>query len=332
MTRVGVALLAIAGSGLLVAAAPADGTLLSMTRRASMRAYELLDNVGRGEFPKAVYEHARLQRDFDVVDIRYASTGDGGASVEGVLIRPVKVDGRQWPVIIYNRGGTGDVGRIDDLTIADLYLLAKEGFVVIASDYRFHGARAKHDEWGGADVNDVLSLVRLAQSLEIVDRNRLFMLGVERGGMMTYLALKHGVPVKAAAVIAGPSDLEALGQDRPELLRGDDLYGGWMRVWPDFTHRSAEHYRARSVAYWADRIQVPVLILHAKDDRLIPLGQSLRAALALKEAGVRHDVQVYLNDSHSLSRHRDDRNQRIVDWFRDAISETRSQGAHRVSR
>jgi len=33
-------------------------------------------------------------------------------------------------------------------------VLAKAGFVVIASDYRFHGPTAKRDEWGAADRHD----------------------------------------------------------------------------------------------------------------------------------------------------------------------------------
>jgi dipeptidyl aminopeptidase/acylaminoacyl peptidase len=147
-----------------------------------------------------------------------------------------------------------------------MYLLAKEGFIVIASDYRFHGALSRRDQWGGTDVYDVLSLVPIVQSFDIVDPNRLFMIGVARGGTMTYLALKRGVPVNAAAVIAGPSDLEALGKIRPEFVNGDSTYDGWKNVWADYAHRSAEHYRERSLIYWASRVNVPVLLMHAKDD------------------------------------------------------------------
>jgi hypothetical protein len=63
-----------------------------------------------------------------VLDIRYSSSGD--AVVPGVLIRPRSDHGRRWPAIIFNRGGTGDFGRIDDLTIVELYLLARASFVV----------------------------------------------------------------------------------------------------------------------------------------------------------------------------------------------------------
>jgi hypothetical protein len=128
--------------------------------RPPLAAFESLDDFGRSYFSRDVYELARAQQDFDILDIRYA--GDG-LEVPGVLVRPKNAGGRKWPAIIYNRGGTGDYGKINDLTVVDLYLLAKAGFVVIASDYRFHDATAKRDEWGGADLNDVVNLVPLLQ-------------------------------------------------------------------------------------------------------------------------------------------------------------------------
>jgi pimeloyl-ACP methyl ester carboxylesterase len=150
--------------------------------------------------------------------------------------------------------------RTPCLTVVDLYLLAKAGFVVIASDYRFHGATAKRDEWGGVDVNDLLNLVPALRSIDFVDWTRLYMLGVSRGGTMTYLALKRGAPVRAAAVIAGPSDLEGMGRSRPEFVNGDETYDGWAKVWPDYASRAAEYYRERSAVQWADKLTVPILI------------------------------------------------------------------------
>ncbi len=55
------------------------------------------------------------------------------------------------------------------LDVADLLLLAKAGFVVIASDYRYQGATVKRDEWGGVEVDDVLNLVPALKSLDFVD-------------------------------------------------------------------------------------------------------------------------------------------------------------------
>lgn len=301
-----------------LAAQAAAQSAMAASARTPLRPYDALDEASRRDIPRAVYDSARQQTAFDILALRYQCPG---AAVTGVLIRPKHSGRRRWPAIVYNRGGTGDVGRLDDPAVAEMYLLAKSGFVVIASDYRFHGAQSKRDEWGGADVEDVMGLFPLLRSDAVVDTARLFMLGAGRGGTMAYLALQRGAPVKAAAVIAGPSDLEALGHARPSFVNGDDAYDGWARVWPDYIHRAAEHYRARSAVYWADQITVPMLLLHAKDDQVVPVDQALRMAAALETAGRRYDLQVFLNDGHSLSRHRDERNREIVRWFNAAASE-----------
>jgi dipeptidyl aminopeptidase/acylaminoacyl peptidase len=292
-----------------------DGEIVSLRPRPPLPAYESLNQFGRSYFQPPEYEETRTQTAFDVLEIRYIS---GASEVEGLLLRPRNPGGRRWPAIIYNRGGTGDYGRLDDLTVVDLYLLAKAGFVVIASDYRFRGAAAKRDEWGGADLDDVINLLPALRSLDYVDPDRFFMLGLSRGGTMTYLALKRGVPVRAAAVIAGPSDLEALGKARPEFVDGDETYDGWAKVWPDYAHRAAEHYRERSAVQWADKITVPILILHSRQDRLLPVEHALRMAQALQAAGRTYALHIYSNDGHSLPRNRADRNRQIIDWFRAA--------------
>ncbi len=71
----------------------------------------------------------------------------------------------------------------------------------------------------------------------------------------------------------------------------------------------------RSAVYWADQINVPVLILHSRTDRLVPVIQALRMAEALQEKGKVYALRIYEHDGHPLPQNRDDRNRMIVDWF-----------------
>ena len=313
--------------GTSVPAKETDGRILNTKPWSPLPSYESLDDFGRGYFPRAVYEEARTQKEFDVLEITYASDGP---PVRGMLIKPKAPGARKWPAIIFNRGGNGDLGRITDngqpcggmantscLDVADLYLLAKAGFVVIASDYRYQGATVKRDEWGGVEVDDVLNLVPALKSLDFVDSERLYMLGLSRGGTMTYLAIKRGVPVKAAAVIGGVTDVKAWVDARPDMgiVNGNEFIDGFAKIWPDYEHRAEEQYRARSAVYWADQINVPVLILHSRTDRMVPVTQALRMAEALQEKGKVYALHIYERDGHPLPRNRDDRDRMIVDWF-----------------
>ena len=310
-----------------------DGQILSSKPWPALPPYESLDDFGRGYFSRAAYEAARAQTGFDTLEITYASDG---FQVHGLLIKPKAPGSRKWPAIIFNRGGNGELGRITDnglpcgaantscLDVADLYLLAKAGFVVIASNYRYEGATEKRDEWGGVDVDDVLNLVPALKALGFVDPERLFMLGLSRGGTMTYLAIKRGIPIRAAAVIGAVADVKAWVDARPEmgLVNGNQYIDGFANIWPDYEHRAEEEYRARSAVYWADRINVPILILHSRTDRLVPVTQALRMAEALQENGKVFALHIYDRDGHALPRNRDDRDRMIIDWFNRAASQS----------
>lgn len=317
----------VCASALTVATAQEpDGKILSSKPWPPLGSFESLDDFARGYFPLSVYEEARTQKEFDVLEITYASDG---LPVRGMLIKPKAPGARKWPAIIFNRGGNGELGRITDnglpcglentscLDLVDLYLFAKAGFVVIASDYRYQGPTVKRDEWGGVEVDDVLNLVPALKSLGFVDTERLYMLGLSRGGTMTYLAIKRGVPVKAAAVIGGVSDVKAWVEARPGmgLVNGNKYIDGFANIWPDYEHRAAEYYRARSAVYWADQINVPVLILHSRTDKMVPVTQSLRMAEALQENGKVYALRIYERDGHALPQNREDRDRMIVDWF-----------------
>lgn len=310
-------------------AQPADGKILSSKPRPTLPHYDALDDFARGYFPRAVYEEARAQTQFDILEIAYSSDG---LPVPGVLIKPKAPGNRKWPAIVFNRGGNGQLGSIIDnglacglpntscLDIVDLYQFAKAGFVVVASDYRYQGSAAKHDQWGGPEVNDVLNLVPLLKSLDFVDSARLFLLGLSRGGTMTYLSIKRGMPVKAAAVIGGVSDLKAWVDAHPEMgiVHGNQYTDGFANNWPDYEHRAEEQFRARSAVDWADQLNVPILILHSRTDRLVPVTQALELANALQKANKVYSLHIFEHDGHPLPLHRDERNRMIIDWFNEA--------------
>ncbi len=318
--------LLLCATALSAAGQQPDGQILSSTLGAPLPNYESLDDFGRGYFSRTVYDEVRNQTRFNVLTITYVSDA---LPVRGILIRPKAPGAGKWPALIFNRGGNGQLGSIIDngqpcgrantscLDIVDLYQFAKAGFVVIASDYRYQGATVKRDEWGGVEVDDVLNLVPALRSLDFMDTKRIYMLGLSRGGTMAYLAIKRGIPVKAAAVIGGVSDVKAWVDARPEMgiVNGNEYIDGFAKIWLDYERRAEEYYRARSAVYWADQINVPILILHSRTDKLVPVTQALRMAEALQEKNKVYALHVYDRDGHALPQNREDRDRMIVDWF-----------------
>jgi dipeptidyl aminopeptidase/acylaminoacyl peptidase len=253
--------------------------------------------------------YARLQKGEGVECFKLKYLSDG-LQVVGYLIKPKTIKGK-LPVVIYNRGGNREFGRMTLGVMLELSGFAEAGFVVLASEYRGNGGGEGKEEMGGADINDVLNLLPLAESLGYADTKNLFVYGLSRGGMMTYLALKNGLPARAAAVIGGPTDLLAEIQSRPEMEAAV-----YRELMPDYDKRKTEHLQARSAMYWAEKLNVPLLIQHGGADWRVQPSQSLKLATRLQELQKPYELVIYAEDDHPLTRNNSESQQRIINWFR----------------
>lgn len=246
---------------------------------------------------------------FECQRIKYSSDG---LKVVGYIWKPKDTAGRKLPVIIYNRGGNRNFGAIAPWYRSGFYYFVSRGFVVMGSQYRGNDGGEGTEQFGGADVRDVLNLIALAKSLGYVDADNMFMLGESRGGMMTYLALKQGAAVNAAAVLSGVADLVAGSKERPELAANV-----LKELLPDFDKRGDEEMRVRSAVYWPEKINVPLLLLHGTADwRADARTQALALAERLQELRKPYELIIYAGDDHGASLNREDADRRIVEWFK----------------
>jgi dipeptidyl aminopeptidase/acylaminoacyl peptidase len=237
--------------------------------------------------------------------IQYKSDG---LDVVGFVLIPQSA-GSKFPVLIFNRGGNRETAKISRLNaLKYLFYLSSEGYVVLASQYRGSDGGQGNDEFGGEDVNDVLNLIPLAQSLPFADSNKIVMLGFFRGGMMTYLAIKEGAPIQAAAIVGGVTDLIQWEIDRPAV--GEEI------LKPLIKPASVENYKKRSAFYWPEKINVPVLIIHGERDLNVNPNQAENFAINLEKAGKIHKLAIFQRDDQWVSIHRKERNHLIFDWFR----------------
>jgi dienelactone hydrolase len=238
-----------------------------------------------------------------------------GLKVVGYLFKPADPPHdrqrplRRLPAIIFNRGGNADIAQVGTITLLEIYPFLEAGFVVLAPQYRGSDGGEGHDEYGGADVHDVLNLITLARSLDYVDPNNVFMYGESRGGMETYLAIKQHAAINAAAVLGASSNEVEENQRRPLT----DVYRKYV---PDFNRDPDAAFRARSAALWAEAINKPVLLLHGGADWRVAPSQSLEMATRLEALHKPYQLFIYAGDDHHLTLHRDDRDRQVIAWFR----------------
>jgi dipeptidyl aminopeptidase/acylaminoacyl peptidase len=181
---------------------------------------------------------------------------------------------------------------------------------VIGTQYRGADGGEGTDQFGGDDVDDVLALLPLARALPDADADRLFLLGGSRGAMQGLLAMRRGLPVRAAAFRGGLYDLPR------ELGHRPDLAIGWSELMPDWSRDRAGAMAQRSAINWAGELKVPIMLLHGRQDWRSHLEVATAFAGALALADIENVTLVYDHDEHQLALHRAEFLGEVVDWFR----------------
>ncbi len=286
---------------LLVPPRLVDGQLLSRSEMDIPA--ELLDEKG-SPLEAFAYLHQ-----VEMFDISYISDG---LRVTGHLVVP-RAPGPH-PCVIYNRGGNREFGANSPTRVARrLARIASWGYVVVASQYRGNAGGEGVEEFGGAEVNDILNLIPLLESLgEEADPSRIGMFGWSRGGLMTYLALTRTDRLAAAVVGAGVADSISGIEERPEMET--HVYSELV---PDYWQNKEEALAARSPVLWPEKLckTTPILLLHGSADWRVHPTEGLRMADALFES--KHPFRfVFLEGGdHGLTEHRDEVYRLVRDWL-----------------
>jgi dipeptidyl aminopeptidase/acylaminoacyl peptidase len=232
--------------------------------------------------------------------------------VDGYLIEPKK-EGK-YPVVIFNRGGNRDFASLTIGTLVNYCSeLASNGYLIIGSDYR------KKDEFGGREINDVLTLTETVKEIEKADSNLIGMFGWSRGGMMTYLALQKSNKIKTAIVGNGPTDLFGIISDRPEMETKVIA-----ECVPDYWNNKEFELKKRSVIYWADELDKnsSLLILSGTNDKSVNPEQADKIATKLKEINYHCELRKFETD-HSFSDKKTELNEMVIRWFNEKLKNYR---------
>ncbi len=255
--------------------------------------------------PAKAFAYARTA--FDCRVVTYAS---GGHTVSGYVVRlKAGATAGKSPLLVYNRGGNGEFGKLDALQLfTKLLPLAKAGHVVVASQYR------DADEFGGRDVEDVTRLIDLSLALPGVDANRIFLLGQSRGAMMSYLVARQRSDITAIATIGGVADLEARLVQRPEMER---VYRARI---PGYDSNRQAALEARSALRWAEQLPaaMPVLLLHGEADERVGVEDARAMAERLRQLERPYKLIIYPGDNHGLQQNWRAARGEILDWFANA--------------
>lgn len=246
-------------------------------------------------------DHTKFSETLHCESIVYSSDGQ---NLIGFVIYPKNIKDNT-PIIIYNRGGNSGYGSWNfGLLMRDLMPLASKGYLVVASNYRGkHNGRLNNDvvinedEFGGRDVNDVVSLLDQVDDLKWVDKKSITMIGVSRGGMQTWLSAKQMPEVKNIIIISGATDLESELIFRPEM---ENVYKNTI---PNYAIDGPSALNSRSVINFIQELnpKINVMIVHGKKDEKVSVRSAYKAIEILKKHGIKNHIMIFPERGHDLT-------------------------------
>ncbi|MFW5633767.1 MAG: alpha/beta hydrolase family protein [Erythrobacter sp.] len=232
-----------------------------------------------------------------------AYTAADGLEMDGILTLPPGREGMDLPVVLLPHGGPGaaDYPEFDWWAQA----FASRGYAVFQPNFRGSThrdaafRRAGYGEWGRKMQTDKSDGLKALAEAGIVDPDRACIVGASYGG---YAALA-GVTVqqglyKCAVAVAPVSDIR-------DMYMEDYRASGRAR-----TTRIALREQLGDPGLWndvsplrlADRADAPILLIHGRDDTVVPYTHSLRMADKLKDAGKPFEFVTLDGEDHWLSR------------------------------
>jgi dienelactone hydrolase len=228
--------------------------------------------------------------------------GDG-LELDGILTLPPAKEAKNLPVIMLPHGGptSHDRERFDYWAQA----FASRGYAVFQPNFRGSTnkdaafVKAGHGEWGRKMQSDISDGLAHLAAQGIVDPKRACIVGASYGGYaaLAGVTLQQGL-YRCAISVAGVADLSMMisndiaeSGDDPMLKRNLKAEVGSGRELKDVSPRR-----------FAEKADAPILLIHGKDDTVVPYRQSIVMADALKDAGKTYEFVTLAGEDHWLSR------------------------------
>jgi dipeptidyl aminopeptidase/acylaminoacyl peptidase len=247
----------------------------------------------------AVYNGLTLPAEVRSVDYLAAD----GLRISGFLTLPRAKEAKNLPLVVMPHGGpeASDSGDFDWWPQA----LAAQGYAVLQPNFRGSNnnselLEAGFGEWGRKMQTDLSDGVRDLAKRGLIDPKRVCIVGASYGGYaaLAGVTLDPGV-YRCAVAVAGISDMR-----RMRNWIGDNHSSAGQRYWDRFigvTDKKASSVDEISPITHIAAVTVPVLLIHGRDDTVVPFEQSEIMVDALKKAGKSVEFVTLKHEDHWLS-------------------------------
>jgi dipeptidyl aminopeptidase/acylaminoacyl peptidase len=225
-----------------------------------------------------------------------------GTELEAILTLPPGAGESQLPMVLLPHGGPHGVSD-DWFFDNDAQFLASRGYLVLQVNYRGSSGRGRAFEqagylqWGARIQQDLIDGVRWAINERYADPQRICVYGASFGGysaMMT--AIRAPELFKCAVGYAGIYDLAMMYKKGD--IRMDKSGRSYLT---SVIGKDDADLAANSPDKLADKITVPVLLVHGEDDERAPFAQAKAMRSALESAHRPYQWLTKPGEAHGFS-------------------------------
>ena len=222
-----------------------------------------------------------------------------GDSLEAWVIYPTMEPGKRYPVVLFQYSGPASQRVLNRWRHRFAHYLASIGYIIVNADPRGSDCRGRawrnetYKNLGKKEGEDHLSVARHISSLPQADPDHIAMIGWSYGGYQTIKTMElqeaeHPVIQKGIA-IAPVTDWR--------------LYdSGYTERYMQRPQVNESGYQQADLISHAADLTGELLIIHATGDDNVHYQNSLLFMDALIQAGKQFDVQLYIDDNHSIRR------------------------------
>jgi dienelactone hydrolase len=226
-----------------------------------------------------------------------------GLEMDGILTLPPGKEAKNLPIIMLPHGGptAHDTESFDWWAQA----FASRGYAVFQPNFRGSTNRdaaftkAGHGEWGRKMQTDISDGLSHLAAQGVVDPKRACIVGASYGGYaaLAGVTLQQGL-YRCSVSVAGVSDLNM-------MISTDIAESGSNATLKRILKTeigSGRELKEVSPRRFAAKADAPIMLIHGKDDTVVPFRQSTVMADALKDAGKQHEFVTLAGEDHWLSR------------------------------
>jgi dienelactone hydrolase len=234
----------------------------------------------------------------DVEPIEF--TARDGLKIRGYLTVKNPTAKKQ-PTIVLVHGGP--YGIYDEWTFdSEAQLFASRGYAVLQVNFRGSGGRGRtfetsgYREWGGKMEDDVTDVVKWAINDGVADAKRICIYGASYGAYAALDGVMREPDLYRCAVgMSGIYDLPLMYQrgDIQTVERGENYL-------KEVLGTDMEELKLRSPAYHAEKIRVPVMLIHGEQDERAPFEHAKRMRAALEKNGQKVEWLSEWGEAHGV--------------------------------